>query len=243
VITYPLLAVAETAKSGSTCSVRINGTLTTVEVARDLTVAIGDVVLVQKVGSVRVATCRLYTAALAELPGDINPAPEPKPAVIAGSLVVPAVYTGSRRDGKWRTDTSDVTQGIYGGTGNSTGVAFYGAKPASLAGATVESATISVRRGQGGAYAAQATTLRLVTETEKPSGAPTLTSTAAGPNLAVDALDRAFTVPTAWAQAMVDGTAGGLALFDADGSPYARYVGRGGYSASFALTINWIRST
>lgn len=242
-ITYPLVAVAESVKSGSTCSVRINGTLTTVEVARDLTVAIGDVLLIHKVGSLRVASARLYASSLAELPGDTAPPPEPKPAVVTGSLVIPAVYTGSRRDGKWRTDTGDVIQGAYGGQGNSTGAAFYGTKPSSLSGATVTSATASVRRGQGGTYAAQATTLRLVTETTRPSGAPTLTSTTAGPNLAVNTTQKAFTIPTAWAQAMVDGTAGGLALFDADGSPYARYAGRGDYAASFTLTINWTRST
>jgi hypothetical protein len=240
---YPLTAVAETVKSGSTCTVRINGTATTVEVVRDLTVAIGDVLLIHKVGSLRVASGRLYAAALAEVPGEPDPPPEPKPAIVTGRLVVPAVFTGSYRDSRWRTDTGDVVQGAYGGYGNSTGVAFYGTKPTSLAGATVTAASVNVKRAAGGAYAAQATTLRLVTEDTQPIGAPTLTSTTAGPNLAVGATDASFTVPTAWAQAMVDGTAGGLALFDGDGSPYARYAGRGAYSASFTLTINWQRTT
>lgn len=240
---YPLTAVAETVKSGSTCTVRINGTATTVEVVRDLTVAIGDVLLIHKIGSLRVASSRLYTAALGTVPDTLEPPPEPKPAIVTGSLVVPAVYTGSYRDSRWRTDTTDVVQGTYGGYGNSTGVAFYGTKPRSLAGATVTSARVAVRRARGGAYAAQATTMRLVTQAVRPAGAPTLTSTTAGPNLGVGATDTSFTVPTAWAQAMVDGTAGGLALFDGDGSPYARYAGRGAYAASFTLTINWTRST
>lgn len=243
VTVYPLTAVAETDKSGSTCTVRINGTLTTIEVARDLPVEAGDVLLVHKSGSLRVASCRLYSASVAEIPTTVEPPPDPKPAIVTGSLVLPAVYTGSYRDSRWRTDTDDLVQGTYGGYGNSTGAAFYGTKPRSLDGATVTSASVAVRRGRGGAYAAQATTLRLVTEAVKPSGAPTLTSTTAGPNLAVDTTSRAFTVPTAWAQAMVDGTAGGLALFDGDGSPYARYAGRGSYSASFTLTINWQRTT
>jgi hypothetical protein len=48
-------------------------------------------------------------------------------------------------------------------------------------------------------------------------------------------------VPTAWAQSMVDGTAGGLAIYEADGSPYVILDGRGRYGSAFALTINWRR--
>jgi len=243
VTVYPITAVAETDKSGSTCTVQINGTSTTIEVARDLTVVAGDVVLVHKIGAMRVASCRLFAGPVSEIPATIEPPPNPKPVIVTGVLVVPAVSTGSYRDGRWLTDSDDLAQGAYGGFGNSTGAAFYGTKPSSLDGATVISASINVRRGTGGTYAAQATTMRLVTETVMPSGAPTLTSTTAGPNLAVGDTDAAFAVPTAWAQAMVDGTAGGLALFDGDGSPYARYLGRGGYSASFTLTINWQRTT
>jgi hypothetical protein len=41
---------------------------------------------------------------------------------------------------------------------------------------------------------------------------------------------------------MVDGTAGGLAIFESDGDPYVILDGRGRYASSFALTINYSRT-
>jgi hypothetical protein len=40
---------------------------------------------------------------------------------------------------------------------------------------------------------------------------------------------------------MVDGTSGGLAVFDGTGSPYVRFQGRGGYGPAFTMTIAWKR--
>lgn len=233
------IATALGSKSGSTVSATVNGQNVVIQVARDLTVAAGDVLTIVKTGQTWVAVARLYTGAPV-VPD--NPAPPPsKPAVVTGKLVIPAVYTGSRRDGNWRTDTTDLVQGAYGGYGNSTGCAFYGSKPRSLAGATVTGASVRVRRGDGGVYATQQATLWLVTQTTRPSGAPTLTSSTTGPNLATGDSSNAFPVLTAWAQAMVDGTAGGLAVFDSTGSPYVRFTGREDYSSSFQLTINYQR--
>ena len=120
---YLVLATATAAKSGSQVTATINGIDTSVQVSRDVPVALGDVLMVQKVGSQWFCTGRFYTAA----PAAVTPAPPPppKPAVVTGKLVCAATYTGSYRDGKWRTDTSDVVQGSYGGSGNSTGAAFY----------------------------------------------------------------------------------------------------------------------
>lgn len=234
-----VIGVAQGAKSGSTVSCIVNGTVTTVQVARDLTVALGDPVIIQKYGGFWVATGRLFAAA----PTDPkNPgAPSSNPGTATGTLVVAPVETRSRRNGAWRTDTTQVIQGEYGGAGNHTGCAFYGSAPQSLDGATVSSATIQVRRDSGGLFAAQATTMRLVTESTRPSGAPTLTSSTSGPSLAVGATNNTFAVPTAWAQAFVDGTSGGIGFFDADGSPYVRFAGVGDWSPAFTLTINWTR--
>lgn len=233
------LASAASASAGAVVSVVINGTTVTVQCARDLTVAAGDVVVVATAGTRRVAIARCFPAAPAvpEIP-PIPPAP--KPAVVTGRLVVPAVYTGSYRSG-WRTDTTDVVQGSYGGYPNSTGAAFYGSKPRTLAGATVTAANLRISRTTGGAYAAQSTTMRLITQATKPGGAPTLTSSSSGPSLKVGSTDTSFTIPDAWAQAMVDGTAGGIGFFDASGSPYVRFTGRGGASSAFTLTIDWRR--
>lgn len=234
-----IICTATSAKSGSVVTATINGIDVSVQVARDTPVAAGDVLGVIRSGSQWFCVSRFFAAA----PAGVTPAPppNPKPATVSGKLVVLPVSTGSYRDGAWRTDNTDVAQGTYGGTGNSTGGVFYGDKPRSLTGATVTDAWINVRRGQGGAFPATATTLRLATESVRPAGAPTMTSTTTGPALPVNGSQAAFTIPVAYAQAMVDGTAGGLALFDATGAPYVRLTGRGDYSSAFALTIVWKR--
>ncbi|MER5703472.1 hypothetical protein ABT023_16225 [Micromonospora sp. NPDC002296] len=240
-----ILATALTAKSGTTCTADVNGITTTVQVARDLAVAAGDVILVTRVGAQWFATARAFAAAPPPpAVGDENQAPPPpKPLVTTGSLVVPPVETRSWRPiySGWRTDNDDVYQGEYGGQGNHTGAVFYGTKPRSLAGATVTSARIRVQRLSGGTYAAQSTTMRLMTQSKRPGGVPTLTSSTAGPSLAVGSSTTGFTIPDSWAQAMVDGDAGGLAFHTAGGSPYVRFAGRGSWSAAFTLTINWRR--
>lgn len=234
-------ATATTISSGAACTARINGVELTVQLARDLTVAVGDVLLVHKVVDRYVGCCRLFTAA--PTPDDTFEQPDPNTALVQGQTLIMPVATGTWRDASWLTSTADTLQGEYGGYGNATGVAFYGAKPATLDGATVLQATVHVGRGAGGLAAAAATTLWLVTETDQPAGAPTLTSSTAGPVLLQGETDEVFPVPTAWAQAMVDGTAGGLALFDADGDPYARYDGRGTDPAAWMLVVDWERSS
>lgn len=235
-----VLGVAQAAKVGSTIQVDINGTITTIQAVRDITFAANDVVLIERVGSQWFATGRVYTAAPTPSP-DNDPPPPPKPVTVYGTLTVPPVETRSYRDGRWRTDDDDVRQGQYGGYGNHTGAVFYGSKPLSLDGATVLGATLRVRRNRGGAYAATGTTMRLMTQRTKPAGSATLTSTSSGPSLRVDQTDDSFDLPTAWVQAMVDGTAGGLAFFDGDGSPYVVFAGRGSWSPAFTLTIRWRR--
>ena len=228
------------AKASGRLGVVVNGQTITMEAARDVTFAAGDRVAYVKAGSVFVAVCRLDAAAVAEQPDAALP-PAPNPSAVTGTKTFTPVETRSRQGSRWRTDNDDVYQGQYGGNGNHVGVAFYGAGPRALAGATVVSATVKVRRRNGGGItAAQATTLRLVTEKTRPSGAPTLTSSTAGPALRWGA-ETTFTVPTAWAQALVDGSAGGLAIYDAGGSPYVILDGRGSYGASFALSIKWSR--
>lgn len=233
-----LLATATSASSGSTVTAIVNGTTTTVQVARDLTVTSGDVLVVQKIGAQWFALAKVFTTAPTAVDNDT--APDPKPIVTAGTLVIAPVETRSHRTAGWRFDTTDVYQGQYGGFGNHTGAVFYGNKPRSLAGATVTKATIHVQRAPAGTYAAQPTTLWLMTQATRPAGAPTLGASTAGPSLAVGG-STTFAIPTSWAQAMVDGTAGGLALYEADGSPYVRLAGRGSWSPAFTLTINWQR--
>jgi hypothetical protein len=151
------------------------------------------------------------------------------------------VETRSYRSTGWRFDNDDIYQGQYGGNGNHTGCAFYGSGPRALAGATVLGASIQVRRKNGGGItAAQTTTLWLVTNATRPGGAPTLTSSSTGPSLAWGRSGN-FGIITSWAQAMVDGTSGGLAIFTGSSSPYVIMDGRGAYGPSFTMTINWRR--
>ncbi len=234
-------AIAVTAKTGSTCTADIAGVGTVVEVARDITVAAGDALLLTRNGSTWFVVGRAGTAVPAAVE-NVDTVPPPK-QVAAGTLVVPAVETRSYRDGAWRTDTDAVAQGkLSTAVGNSTGVAFYGTMPRSLDGTTVLAATVMIRRtGKGGVNALADTTLWLVTESLRPSGAVTLGSSTPGPSLRRGDTVEAFTVPTAWAQSIVDGTAGGLAVFDSDGSPYVVLAGRGDWGPAFTLNITWKR--
>jgi len=234
------VGIARGAKSAGLLTVAVNGEDVVMQANRDVTFAAGDQVAFVRVGRLWVALCRTGTGTVIE-PPDVPKPPSPKPTQILGSRTFLPVETRSRQGSRWRTDNDDVYQGQYAGNGNHIGAAFYGNAPRSLAGVTVISAKIQVRRrAAGGQAAAQATTMRLVTEKTRPSGAPTLTSTTAGPNLRWGATDT-VSVPNSWAQAMVDGTAGGLALYDADGSPYVILEGRARYSSSFALSIIWRR--
>lgn len=234
------LLATVTVTGTTTLTALVNGTPTVVNKLNHVTAVLGDVVLVIKKDAQWFA---VGTWGTAPAPVENEPAPDPKPAVTASSLVVSPIETRSYRPSQgWRTDNDNVYHGQYGSNGNHTGSVFYGTKPRSLVGATVTSATIKVRRpsGTGSTYAAVATTMRLMTNATRPAGVPTLTSTATGPSIAAGA-ETTFTIPSSWAQAMVDGTAGGIAFFNAIGSPYIIYAGRGAWSPAFTLTINWKR--
>jgi hypothetical protein len=232
------LGTATTVSSGALATFTIDGVLAQVQVARDLTIAVGDVALIARAGQLWVAVCRLYAAAPADV-GYTGDVPAPSPASVSGTLVITPASTGSYRTGFGWLSTDDVAQGDPG-SGVHTGAAFYGSKPLSLTGATVTAATVRIRRpARGGNPVAQAVTLRLVTEATRPVGAPTLTSTQAGPSPVWDS-NTDFTVPTAWAQAIVGGTAGGLAITNT-GDPYVLTSGTGDYGPAWAMTLNWTR--
>ena len=234
-----VIGVAQGAKSGSTVNALVNGVITSVQVSRDLTVATGDPIMLVKYGALWVAVGRMYASA-PTAPLNEN-APAPNPGTASGTLVVAPVETRSYRNGSWRTDNSHVYQGAYGGGGNHQGCVFYGASPRSLVGATVTGATIRARRQSGGFYAAQSTTMWLVTQATRPGGAPTLTLSTGGPQLPVNGETSGFALPTAWVQAMVNGTAGGIGFYESDSDPYVIFSGTGGWSPAFTMTISWTR--
>lgn len=255
----PLIGYATSTVSSSACTATVAGIETTVRVASGLTIAVGDALLIHRIGSTYFATTILAAAPGAPLPPPTPPesspdtgdaAPAPKPTITTGTLTCSPVSTATYRNGSWRSDgqsvnSFDTYQGRYAGSsyGRMTGCAFYGSKPRSLSGATVTKATLKVRRLSGGDFAARTATLRLVSQSTRPSGAPTLNESTSGPSLAVNSTATAFVIPDSWAQAMVDGTRGGLAMSISSDSPYIHYAGRGSWSAAWTLTIYWRRSS
>jgi hypothetical protein len=258
-----LVGVAATAASGGACLADVGGIRTTARVVAGLTVAAGDALLIARVGSVYYVQAVLQAGPAVPPsppvsdPDDTPPppdtgdsSPDPKPVTTTGTLVCTPVATSTWRDGKWRTDigsstSADTYQGRYGGSsfGRNHGFAFYGSKPRSLSGATVTKATLKLRRLQAGDFAKRTPTLRLVTQSTRPSGFPTLNETAAGPSLAVNTTTTSFAIPKSWAQAMVSGARGGIAISIPSDSPYIRLAGRASWSAAWVLSISWRRSS
>lgn len=260
-----LIGTAASAVSGGALSVLINGQAVTVRAASSLTVTVGQSVLIHRVGSTFVATDVVPAAPAApstpiasvtDTPttgGD--PSPPSQPTTTTGTLVCSPVSTASYRDSSWRADGSpvdafDTYQGRYSGSsyGRSTGCVFYGTKPQTLSGATVTAATIRVLRLAAGDYGVRTATLWCLTEATRPSGAPTLNETTTGPALGVQNQvspweNDAFAIPTAWAQAMVGGTRGGLAIEIGSDTPYMCLAGLGSWSAAWTLSINWQRGS
>lgn len=235
-------AVAVAAKSSGTVAVNINGAIRTINAARDLTIAAGDVLICHRFGSLWMACARIGTASLTEAPAILADL-DPNPATVTGSLTVLAESTGTYRGGAWNTIGGLVRQGQRGGAGNAVGAVFYGTKPRTLAGSTVTSARLESIHLLDGPAAGTASTMRLITESSRPAGTPTLGSSTAGPGIVPGELPISFTIPTSWAQAMVDGTSGGIGFYVAGGSPYLHYAGLETRPSSFTLVIDWSRNT
>jgi hypothetical protein len=257
-----IVAIAASAAAGGDAVLAdVSGIRITARVAAGLTVALGNKLLISRVGSVYYVHAVVPGAPAVDptppaqdddvIPpdtGDIPP--DPKPTVTTGTLVCSPITTSTWRDGKWRTDigsstNADTFQGRYFGSssGRNSGFAFYGSKPHSISGATVTRATLKLRRLSAGDFAARTPTLRLVTQSTRPGGFPTLNETASGPALAVNASTSSFAIPNSWAQAMVDGSRGGLAISVSSDNPYIRLAGKASWSAAWTLTISWRRSS
>lgn len=237
--------IAQGAVASGIVSVKINGTAVSCIADRALTTALGDVVYGRQLNGRIVIEGRLWTAAPTAPDDSQSPPPAPEPEFRTGTTTIAPVETRSYRPNwGWRTDNDSVYQGEYGNNGNHKGCVFYGTKPRSLKGVTVTRASIRVKRQSAGWYSDQRTTLNKITNRTKPAGAPTLTgSDTTGPRLAVGETDNDFVIPDSYAQALIDGTCGGFAIYDSDGSPYVRLAGRGAWGPAFTLKIAWRRAT
>ncbi|QTD96961.1 hypothetical protein [Streptomyces cyanogenus] len=258
--TGTLRGTAVSTVSGNACLVMVGGIQVTARVATTLTVAVGNVLLLARLGStyyvINVVPPAPTTTPTTPTPVDNTPPvdtgdkpPPPKPTTTTGTLTCVPVATACYRDGSWRSDgdpvnSFDLYQGRYGGSsyGRNTGVAFYGSKPHTLSGATCTKATVKIKRLSAGDYSARSATLRLVSQTTRPGGAPTLNESTSGPSLKIGD-STTFTLPTSWGQALIDGTRGGIGISISSDDPYIHLAGRSSWSAAFTVTISWRRTS
>lgn len=233
--------IAQGAKVGSKVNVKVGNKTFSAEVLRDVTVASGDIVLMETVRGKRYVIGRCFTAA-PPAPSETkhDPEPDPKPKVVTDTTNIAPITTRTYKDGHWRFDTTDLWQGDWG-TGENIGVAFYGDQLKQFKGATILKAWLNVTRVPGGSVSAQTATLWSVTQKKRPSGSPTLSGAFTGPSLAVGDSNPDFVIPNSVITSMANGTYGGLAVYDADGSPTMRFAGIGTYSPAFTLTVTWKR--
>lgn len=251
--------VATTASASGACLAKFGGITVTARVATGLTVAIGNIVLAARLGStyyvINVIPAAPSSTPATPPPADTPPVdtgdtpPAPKPTVTTGTLTCVPIATSCYRDGSWRSDgdpvnSFDLYQGRYGGSsyGRNTGAAFYGSKPHTLNGATCTKATVKIKRMSAGDFAARSATLRLISQTSRPGGAPTLNESTSGPSLTIGS-STTFTLPTSWGQALIDGTRGGIGISVSSDDPYIHLAGRGSWSAAFTVSLSWRRTS
>lgn len=248
---------ALTAAASNACLVKVGGITVTARVAAGLGVAAGNILLMARLRSVYYVICVVPVAPTStpatpppadSAPPDTGDAPPaPKPVTTTGTLTCVPTATACYRDGSWRSDgdptnSFDLFQGRYGGSsyGRNTGAAFYGSKPHTLNGATCTKATVKIKRLSVGDFSARSATLRLVSQTSRPGGSPTLNESTSGPSLKVGD-STTFTLPTSWGQALIDGTRGGIAINIGSDDPYIQLAGRNSWSAAMTLTLSWRR--
>ncbi len=169
------------------------------------------------------------------------PAAPTPPAASSISAVVLPTYTGTYRGSAWITFDDLVYQGDYG-FGNGQGGVFFGDRLTALgADPTRGTIAVTISRHQGGDFAAQAVTLWLVTQKNRPAGAPTRTSSTSITVPAVGGAPQQFALPAIWVNALLAGNAGGIGTYESTGSPYVVLDGSLENGAAFALAVNYWR--
>jgi len=239
------------ASAGKTILVRFLGSTVTCRIGRGVgAVAFGDIVFAARSGGELVVVDLLHATAPTSEPDDLNSyPPNPWDSVRTGTATVHPVETRTFRDTLgWRTDTDDCFHG-KSGDNNQAGCAFYGSKAVAYSGAEVLSAYIKVKRDPGSTWSpsSEVVTLKRIEERTlthamvKDKTEPTYVSgTTPGPNLSPSESEN-FTIPKSWAQDLVDGTAGGLAINSNSGHPKARLEGRHSWGPAFTLVFTFRR--
>lgn len=227
-----------TAVSGSTLTVKLLDTADALTVLALVgpAYAVNDIVVVARDGSSSFVVGRLAAAAAS---ADPDPAPTPDGSTTARTVTVLPATTGTWRDG-WRSG-DDVRQGDWNsGYGINTGAAFYGRQLRSLNAdlSRPRSAVLRYRRGTGGVFGAQTPTFWTLSQSVRPSGAPTRLSSSSGTAVAVNR-SASWSVPGAFLDALLSGSAGGLGIHVSGSSPYIVLDGRSSNGQSFALTVTY----
>ncbi|WP_293785167.1 hypothetical protein [uncultured Aeromicrobium sp.] len=204
---------------------------------RSYSPVVGDVVLIAKSGG------SLYCL------GALNPTPTPSPEPAPPAPRPPApppkpmqhtrsfgpLYTGTFRNGSWRSDTSDLYQGDWTGRGENFGGAHYGDGPSSLRGDAVAGRVHLMRLSGAGVAAPRAPRMRLLAQ-RGPGPAPTEIAAAWGPALSFGQ-STVWTMPDGWAAALMSGAAGGIGI--GSGGEYMGLAGPGRWSPAMVIEITW----
>lgn len=165
--------------------------------------------------------------------------PPPPPSHSAsGTSHFSAVWAGSFRGGKWRTDSGVVAQADWGGYGINYGSWFYGGGPrAELAGATITGCRIQIRRRAGGNSAPQTVQLWRHGHDTRPAG--DVTRIADGPYPGTVAIGQTtwIALPAAWGQVLVDTPHG----FSISGPDYVVLDGIDAFRESGMVALDWTR--
>lgn len=200
--------------------------------------AVNDTVVVARDGTSSFVLGRMAASAPA---ADPDPEPPPPVAVSRVTRTILPQSTGTyRSSGGWRSG-DEMRQGDWNsGYGLNLGAAFYGRQLRSLDADTgrSRSATLYYRRTDGGVYGGQTPTIWTLSQSKRPSGAPTRLSSSAGASVAVGRA-ASWSVPTSMLDALLSGAAGGLGIYVGSASPYIVLDGRGDYGKAFALSVTY----
>lgn len=167
------------------------------------------------------------------------------PVKARGLLSPRPVDAATWQGGRWRSVRDvdgDLIQGFIAYAPNSA-YAFYGSQFAAGRGATATKAEIFLSTRPGIYTGSRTTRLVLHSSQRRPSGQPATTHSGATITLAAG-VSGWYTIPVAWGQALMDGTARGVGAVSSSSSDYIRF--RGPFSGarhpdSFRVRINWSR--
>lgn len=215
----------------------------TARVLRHVTAVAGDTVAVVRDRHTLVVIGAVGPASSPPAPPPDPPNPETDPDVdekpptsTTTTVTLTPSTTGTARDGSWRPDTDSLYCGDWTGRGINRGAAFY-PRARKLSGTVIRARLNNVERRTGGIFSALTVPLALIRQSS-PAGTLTVDATRNGPTLAVGQTAQNVTIPTSWAQDLVDGNAGAIGISSgANASPYIALAGRSSRGNALTLTL------